>query len=79
MYIEIEKFEAVQEEILKGMEHKNPKIVSACVSAITQALRYGNILNVASQECDLKGCSCNGIWQFLIFSSASSNFTLSRS
>ncbi|XP_021935865.1 protein mini spindles isoform X2 [Zootermopsis nevadensis] len=39
MYIEIEKFEAVQEELLKGMEHKNPKIVSACVSAVTQALR----------------------------------------
>lgn len=39
MYIEIEKYEAVQEEILKGMEHKNPKIVAACVSAITQALR----------------------------------------
>jgi cytoskeleton-associated protein 5 len=43
MYIEIEKFEAVQEELLKGMEHKNPKIVSACVSAVTQALRYGYI------------------------------------
>jgi hypothetical protein len=41
MYIEIEKGEAVQEELLKGMEHKNPKIVSACVSAVTQALRYG--------------------------------------
>ncbi|PNF34800.1 hypothetical protein B7P43_G03732 [Cryptotermes secundus] len=39
MYIEIEKYEAVQEEILKGMEHKNPKIVAACVSVITQALR----------------------------------------
>jgi len=50
MYIEIEKFEAVQEEILKGMDHKNPKIVSACVSAVTQALRYGYILNVASQD-----------------------------
>lgn len=50
MYIEIEKFEAVQEEILKGMDHKNPKIVSACVSAVTQALRYGYVLNVASQD-----------------------------
>ena len=38
-YIEIENFEAVQEEILKGMDHKNPKIVLACVSAVTQALR----------------------------------------
>jgi len=50
MYIEIEKFEAVQEEILKGMDHKNPKIVLACVSAVTQALRYGYILNVSSQD-----------------------------
>jgi len=50
MYIEIEKFEAVQEEILKGMDHKNPKIVLACVSAVTQALRYGYFLNVASQD-----------------------------
>jgi hypothetical protein len=57
MYIEIEKFEAVQEEILKGMEHKNPKIVSACVSAITQALRYGYILFVVSHgDFVLGGC-----------------------
>jgi cytoskeleton-associated protein 5 len=49
MYIEVEKFDAVQEEILKGMDHKNPKIVLACVSAVTQALRYVYILNVASQ------------------------------
>lgn len=48
MYIEIEKYEAVQEEVLKGMEHKNPKIVAACVSVTTQALRYGYILIVGS-------------------------------
>ena len=40
MYIEIEKHEAVQEELLKGTEAKNPKIVSACISTITLALRY---------------------------------------
>lgn len=39
MYVEIEKQEAVQEELVKGMEHKNPKIVAECVSAVTQALR----------------------------------------
>lgn len=39
MYIEIEKCEAVQEELLKGMEHKNPKTVAACVAAMTEALR----------------------------------------
>lgn len=43
MYIEIEKQEAVQEELLKGMESKNPKIVSACVNASTVSLReYGS-------------------------------------
>lgn len=39
MYIEIEKQEIVLEELLKGTEHKNPKISAACVSAISQALR----------------------------------------
>lgn len=43
MYVEIEKQEAVVEELVKGMEAKNPKIVSACVAASTQALReFGN-------------------------------------
>jgi len=40
LYIEIEKHEAVQEELLKGMDHKNPKTVSSCIAAMTQALRY---------------------------------------
>ncbi|XP_017847656.1 protein mini spindles isoform X3 [Drosophila busckii] len=39
MYVEIEKHEAVVEELVKGMDHKNPKIVSACVAATTQAMR----------------------------------------
>ncbi|KAJ8937293.1 hypothetical protein NQ318_020343 [Aromia moschata] len=39
MYIEIEKYEAVQEELVKGMEQKNPKIVAACINACTTALR----------------------------------------
>ncbi|XP_033302559.1 protein mini spindles isoform X1 [Bombus bifarius] len=39
MYIEIEKHEAVQEELLKGTEAKNPKIVAACISTLTLALR----------------------------------------
>ncbi|GLG98562.1 Protein mini spindles [Gryllus bimaculatus] len=48
MYIEIEKYEAVQEELLKGMEHKNPKIMAACVTAMTLALReFGiKIINI---------------------------------
>lgn len=40
MYIEIEKQEAVQEELLKGTEAKNPKIVAACLSTLTLSLRY---------------------------------------
>ncbi|XP_043263019.1 protein mini spindles [Colletes gigas] len=40
MYIEIEKHEAVQEELLKGTDAKNPKIVAACISTLTLALRH---------------------------------------
>ncbi|XP_060518402.1 protein mini spindles isoform X2 [Cylas formicarius] len=39
MYIEIEKQEAVLEELLKGTEQKNPKITAACIQALTTALR----------------------------------------
>uniref|UniRef100_A0A182MWU9 TOG domain-containing protein n=1 Tax=Anopheles culicifacies TaxID=139723 RepID=A0A182MWU9_9DIPT len=48
MYVEIEKQETVLEELLKGTEQKNPKIVAACVSAITLALReFGNkVINI---------------------------------
>ncbi|CAG9862957.1 unnamed protein product [Phyllotreta striolata] len=48
MYIEIEKHEIVQDELMKGMDLKNPKIVSACINACTTALReFGTkIINV---------------------------------
>ena len=39
MYVEIDKNEHVQEEIMKGFENKQPKIVQACVDVITTALR----------------------------------------
>lgn len=39
MYIEIEKHDAVIEELVKGFDQKNPKIVSACISTILLALR----------------------------------------
>ncbi|CAH2055745.1 unnamed protein product, partial [Iphiclides podalirius] len=43
MYIEIEKHEIVEEELLKGMEQKNPKVVAACIVALTTALKqFGN-------------------------------------
>uniref|UniRef100_A0A182SXJ2 TOG domain-containing protein n=1 Tax=Anopheles maculatus TaxID=74869 RepID=A0A182SXJ2_9DIPT len=50
MYVEIERQETVLEELLKGTEQKNPKIVAACVSAITLALReFGNkVMNIKS-------------------------------
>ncbi|XP_073514992.1 cytoskeleton-associated protein 5 isoform X2 [Phyllobates terribilis] len=38
MYIEIEKGDAVQEELLKGLDNKNPKIVVACVETLRRAL-----------------------------------------
>ncbi|XP_066556633.1 cytoskeleton-associated protein 5 isoform X2 [Amia ocellicauda] len=38
VYIEIEKSEAVQEELLKGLDNKNPKIIVACVETIRKAL-----------------------------------------
>uniref|UniRef100_A0A667Y4N8 Cytoskeleton associated protein 5 n=1 Tax=Myripristis murdjan TaxID=586833 RepID=A0A667Y4N8_9TELE len=38
MYIEIEKAEIVQEELIKGLDNKNPKIVLACVETIHRAL-----------------------------------------
>nr|XP_033784266.1 cytoskeleton-associated protein 5 isoform X2 [Geotrypetes seraphini] len=38
MYIEIEKGEVVQEELLKGLDNKNPKIVVACTETLRKAL-----------------------------------------
>uniref|UniRef100_A0A3Q3VRP5 TOG domain-containing protein n=1 Tax=Mola mola TaxID=94237 RepID=A0A3Q3VRP5_MOLML len=38
MYIEIEKPEMVQDELLKGLDNKNPKIVVACIETLRKAL-----------------------------------------
>ncbi|XP_032436961.1 cytoskeleton-associated protein 5 isoform X3 [Xiphophorus hellerii] len=38
MYIEIEKGEVVQDELLKGLDNKNPKIVVACIETVRKAL-----------------------------------------
>ncbi|CAL8245486.1 unnamed protein product [Lota lota] len=38
MYIEIEKADTVQEELIKGIDNKNPKIVLACVETIRKSL-----------------------------------------
>ncbi|XP_047658144.1 cytoskeleton-associated protein 5 isoform X2 [Tachysurus fulvidraco] len=38
MYVEIEKAEIVQDELIKGLENKNPKIVVACIETLRKAL-----------------------------------------
>ncbi|XP_029289078.1 cytoskeleton-associated protein 5 isoform X2 [Cottoperca gobio] len=38
MYMELEKAEVVQEELLKGLDNKNPKIVVACIETLRKAL-----------------------------------------
>ena len=38
MYVEIEKADAVQEELIKGLDNKNPKIVQACVETVRKSL-----------------------------------------
>ncbi|XP_069384221.1 cytoskeleton-associated protein 5 isoform X6 [Paralichthys olivaceus] len=43
MYIEIEKVEVVQDELLKGLDNKNPKIVVTCIETLRKALsEYGS-------------------------------------
>ncbi|XP_062245038.1 cytoskeleton-associated protein 5 isoform X2 [Platichthys flesus] len=43
MYIEIEKVEVVQDELLKGLDNKNPKIVVTCMDTLRRALsEYGS-------------------------------------
>lgn len=54
MYIEIEKQEQVQEELMKGFEHKNPKTVAACVSVMTQAVRYVYAANYSFNPATVK-------------------------
>ncbi|XP_078478550.1 cytoskeleton-associated protein 5 [Lampetra planeri] len=38
MYVEMEKAEVVQDELLKGLDNKNPKIVVACIETLRKAL-----------------------------------------
>ncbi|CAB3384794.1 Hypothetical predicted protein [Cloeon dipterum] len=43
MYIEIEKQDAVMDELIKGFEQKNPKVVAACINTASMALNeFGN-------------------------------------
>uniref|UniRef100_A0A8C8GHX2 TOG domain-containing protein n=1 Tax=Oncorhynchus tshawytscha TaxID=74940 RepID=A0A8C8GHX2_ONCTS len=38
MYIEIERAEVVQDELIKGLDNKNPKIVVTCIETLRKAL-----------------------------------------
>ncbi|XP_062856912.1 cytoskeleton-associated protein 5 isoform X2 [Trichomycterus rosablanca] len=38
MYVEIEKAEIVQDELIKGLDNKNPKIVVACIETLRKSL-----------------------------------------
>lgn len=38
MYIEIERQEIVQDELMKGLEAKTPKVVAACIQILRDAL-----------------------------------------
>ncbi|CAH3193251.1 unnamed protein product, partial [Porites evermanni] len=38
MYIEVEKQDVVQEEVLKGLDNKQPKIVAACTNVLCRAI-----------------------------------------
>lgn len=44
MYVEIEKAEIVQDELIKGLDNKNPKIVVACIETLRKALRWDGLL-----------------------------------
>lgn len=39
MFIEIEKQEVVLNELIKGMNHKFPKIVATCIKVVTQSIK----------------------------------------
>jgi cytoskeleton-associated protein 5 len=40
MYIEIEKQVDIEEELVKGLENKQPKVVQACVELLRRGLSY---------------------------------------
>jgi cytoskeleton-associated protein 5 len=40
MYVEIEKQVDVEEELVKGLENKQPKVVQACLELLRKGLSY---------------------------------------
>ncbi len=39
MYIEVEKQEIVQEELIKGLDNKQPKIVQSCLEILRRGIK----------------------------------------
>ncbi len=39
MYIEVEKQEIVQEELIKGLDNKQPKIVQSCLEILRRSIK----------------------------------------
>ncbi|XP_019954602.2 cytoskeleton-associated protein 5-A-like [Paralichthys olivaceus] len=57
MYIEIEKAEVVQEELLKGLGNKNPKIVVTCIETLRKALsEFGSKIVMLKPVVKLSTC-----------------------
>ena len=40
MYVEIERQAEVEEELIKGLDNKQPKIVQACLELLRKGLSY---------------------------------------
>ncbi len=45
MYIEIERQVEIEEELVKGLENKQPKIVQACLELLRKGLSWVNIID----------------------------------
>lgn len=66
MCVEVEKYEIVQDELTKGMDHKNPKIVAACISVLTQAIRQV-CMNRFTQHLNSNNCHANSFFTYFFF------------
>lgn len=63
MYIEIEKAEVVQDELLKGLDNKNPKIVVACIETLRKALGWVQFLTVQKWQYNDTLQFCHHSWR----------------
>jgi hypothetical protein len=56
MYIEIDKNAEIEEELVKGLENKQPKIVQACLELLRKGLSYVPFLHSQLIDCLLFFC-----------------------